>query len=441
MSARRRARSSGDDAGRGAAGTGRGAGPDWIPVAEAVETVLARCLPLPPEEVSLEAALGRALTEDVTARVDHPPWDNSAMDGFAVRAEEVEGASEARPAELPVSDDIPAGRFPSGPLVPGTAARVMTGAPVPEGATGVVRVEHTDGGRGGRVRIHRDSDARRNIRRRGEDVRRGKVVLRAGDEVTPAAIGVLAMNGVARVVVGRRPRVGVFATGDELAGPGQVEEALAGRRLMNSNTPALAAQLRAAGAEPVALGIARDDRRAVREKVEAAEECDAIVSTAGVSVGEHDEVKAALEELGMERLFWRVRMRPGSPITFGLLGTRPFFGLPGNPVSAMVTCEVFVRAAVRRMAGHRTVHRRRLRARAATVVETAGGLTYFYRVRLQDAPPGARGSEALPRFSLTGPQGSGILTSMAAADGLVVIPEGVERLEPGDVAEVIPLWP
>lgn len=411
---------------------------DWLSYEDALAVILDHCGPLASEPTQLGEALGRALAEDVVSRIDHPPWDNSAMDGFAVRAADVAGAAPERPVVLPLSDDVPAGGFPRGPLAPRTAARVMTGAPVPEGATGVVRVEHTDGGDDDRVALYRDTDAERNIRRQGEDLRRGDTVLRAGDELTPAAIGILAMTGVREVRVGRRPRVAVLANGDELADFDDFDEVLAGRKIMNSNSHALAAQLRSGGAEPVLLGIARDSTAAVREKLAEAHGCDAVICTAGVSVGEHDHVKAALEELGMERLFWRVRIRPGSPITFGLLGGRPFWGLPGNPVSSMVTFEVFLRPAVRRLAGHRRLLRRRIRARARHEIVTKGDLTYFYRVKIEAPDPGGAG-EILPCISLTGPQGSGILTSMAAADGLLVVPEGVERLAPGDTAEVIPL--
>jgi molybdopterin molybdotransferase len=406
---------------------------DWLTFEEARETVLRHCRPLSHETVATEQALGRALAADVTSTLNYPPWDNSAMDGFAVRAGDVAGASTEHPVSLPVSDDIPAGGFPEGSLRPGTAARVMTGAPVPEGATGVIRVEHTDGGHRGRVRVFAESDGRRNIRPRGEDVTEGEVVLSAGDEVTPAAIGMLALTGTGEVRVGRRPRIGILANGDELADFDQVEEVRAGRRIMNSNSYALAAQVRATGADPVSLGIARDDAESVRVRLAAAEGLDAVASSAGVSVGDHDHVKAALEELGMERVFWRARIRPGSPITFGLLNDKPFWGLPGNPVSAMVTFEVFLRPAIRRMGGHRVLEAPRVTARARKAIRSQSDLTHLYRVRLTPVPGD------LPLAELTGPQGSGILSSMLAADGLAVIPEGIEDVAAGERLEVIPL--
>ena len=418
---------------------------DWLSAEQGLERILARCPILPAVDLDLvddAAELGpdRALAEDVVAEIDHPPWDNSAMDGYAVHVDDVASATEETPVELPVSDDVPAGAFPRGPLARGTAVRVMTGAPVPAGATGVVRVEHTGpGGADDRsrrsVRFLRASDAERNIRRRGEDLRRGELVVARGQALTPAVIGTLAMQGRRRVPVRRRPRVGVLANGDELAGFQDVEAVRAGRKIMNSNSYALAAQLRRAGALPVDLGIAADTAAAVRGALERAltgdTACDAVISSAGVSVGEHDQVKRALDELGFEREFWRLRIRPGSPMTFGILAGRPLWGLPGNPVSAMVTFEIFLRPAIRQMAGHARPRRPRLRAVAAETIRSPEALTHFYRVELEhraDGPPLAR---------LTGPQGSGILTSMVRADALAVIPDGTGEIPAGAPVDVL----
>jgi len=417
--------------------------PDWLSADQALERILARCPPLPAESLDLvddaaELAPGRALAEDVRAEIDHPPWDNSAMDGFAVHVDDVASATESSPVELPVSDDVPAGSFPAGPLARGTVVRVMTGAPVPEGATGVVRIEHTEPAGGGDdlgsarvVRFLRASDAERNIRRRGEDLARGELVVARGAPLTPAVVGALAMQGRRAVPVRRRPRIGVLANGDELATFDEVDEVRAGRRIMNSNSYGLAAQLRAAGAVPVDLGIASDTAASVREALGRGAGCDGIISTAGVSVGEHDEVKRALDEAGFEREFWRVRIRPGSPMTFGLLTGRPFWGLPGNPVSAMVTFEVFVRTAIRHMAGHAKPRRLRIRAEAAETIRSPADLTHFYRVALEQLP----GRPPLAR--LTGPQGSGILTSMIQAHGLAVIPDGTSEIAEGAPVDVL----
>ncbi len=429
---------------------------DWLSYDDALAAVLERCAPLEAEEVAASDALGRALAEAVTSPVDHPPWDNSAMDGFAVRAEDVEGASEERPVVLPIAADVPAGAFPPGPLQAGTVVRVMTGAPVPEGADGVVRVEHTDGGRDGRVTIRNDADARRHIRRAGEDVRAGQTLLPAGREVTPGAIAALALAGRGRIRVGSRPRVAILATGDELAGPGEYGEVRAGRKIADTNSPALAAQVRAAGAVPIALGIARDEPEAVEARIREASPWDALVTSAGVSVGERDPVKEALDALGLERAFWRVRVRPGSALLFGTADGRPVWGVPGNPVSAMIAFEAFVRPAIRKMAGHARVHRRSIPAVAGERIGSAADLTHFYRVRLEgpgtrgDPPPGigvgggAGSSEApgrlrLPVARLTGPQGSGMLHSMAWADALLIVPEGTAGVEAGEEVDVVPL--
>lgn len=405
---------------------------DWLSYEDALSRMLDRCHRLGEERVALEAALGRALAETVYSRVDHPPWNNSAMDGFAVRAEDLRDVTSEHPVRLSIAEEVPAGSFPSGPLLTGTAVQVMTGSPVPEGATGVVRVEHTDGGHLGMVEIREASDAERNIRLRGEDVRVGDQVLDEGKELTPAGIGLLALTGHPRVAVGRRPVIAVLATGNELADLDQVEEAAAGRKVMNSNSHALAAQLRSAGADAVLLGIARDELDDTIAKLRSGTTHDGIITTAGVSVGERDVVKQALDCIGMERVFWRAKVRPGSPIAFGMLDGKPFWALPGNPVSAMVTFEAFVRPSVRRLAGH-TESGSPHKARLGEPVQSVGGMTHFFRARLTVSP------EDLPTAHLTGPQGSGILSSMAAADALIVVPEQAERLEAGVIVDMLPL--
>lgn len=405
---------------------------DWVSYDEALAVILGAVRPLGVERIPADESLGRALANRVVARADHPPWDNSAMDGFAVHVDDVTGASATTPVTLPISDDVPAGRFPSGPLQRGTAVRVMTGAPVPDGASGVIRIEHTDAGKGRHVTVYDDADAARHIRRRAEDIRRGDILLSTGEEITPAATALLAMAGATEVSVGRRPRVGILSNGDELVDAEEFEEVEAGRRIMNSNGPALAAQVREAGGEPVSLGIARDDPESLERRIVAGAECDAIVSAAGVSVGEHDHVKRVLDRLGFARAFWRVRMRPGSATLFGLLDGRPLWGVPGNPVSAMVTFETLVRPALRRMAGFAEVGRVQIACRVTEEMRGPGDFVSFFRVVLHgDAvdPPEVR---------LSGPQGSGVLTSMMA-DGLLVLPEGVSELSSGDHGRVIPL--
>jgi len=432
---------------------------DWLSIPEALERILAAVRPTAAEPVPLVDAFGRVLAEPALSPIDHPPWDNSGMDGFAVRAEDIAGATMEAPARLTVVDDIPAGGFPSRPIGPGEAAKIMTGAPVPEGADSVVRVEHTDawvpadGGEAGdaapaprdvaseatgavgtTIRIFSGSDARRNIRRRGEDLRANAVVLDSGRVLGPGEIGILAATGHATVLVHRRPRIAILANGDELVDLDRFEEVVAGRKIVNSNTYALAAAVTAAGGEPIPLGIAPDDPEEIRARLVLGRDADAVLTTAGASVGQHDLVKDALLELGFELDFWRVRMRPGSPFSFGRLGGVPVFGIAGNPVSVLVTFEVLVRPAIRRMLGRRDVHACTIRVRAAERIPGAGRLTHFPRVRLE--PDGDGGYTA----RLTGSQGSGILSSVAAADALLVVPAGVEAIEPGQEADAIPLF-
>jgi len=240
---------------------------DWVSYEEALAAILLAVRPLGVEVIPPAETLSRALAEPLAARTDHPPWDNSAMDGFAVHTDDVRGASAKTPLTLPISGAVAAGTFPSGPLQRGTAVQVMTGAPVPEGASGVVRVEHTDAGKDGHVTIFDDVDATRNIRTRAEDMRRGDILLSAGEQITPAGIAMLAMAGATDVRVGRRPRVGIVCNGDELADVDEFDDVAAGRRIMNSNGPALAAQVREAGGEPVSLGIARDDPESLERRI------------------------------------------------------------------------------------------------------------------------------------------------------------------------------
>ncbi len=402
----------------------RGRRPDWVSVREARETILSDVAPLPAERRALLDALGSVLAEDVASPVDLPPWDNSAMDGFAVRSADVLGADAERPRTLRVVDDVPAGSFPSRPVGPGEAIRVMTGAPVPEGADGVVRVEHTDGGSEigtpeGRVTVLSDTDAGRNVRPRGEDVRRESVVLRAGTPLRAAELGVAASLGRDGLRVVRRPRVAVLASGDELVELDRFAEVIAGWKIVSSNTYALAALLAESGIEAHPLGIAADTRESLRDRLAGAHGCDALVTTAGISVGEHDHVREVMEALDTDVRFWRVRARPGSAFAYGrvgALGGIPWFGLPGNPVSTMVTFEVLVRPALLRMCGRRAVFPPVLRARLGEAISVRPGTTHFLRVRLDHR-------DGEPVAALTGSQSSGVLTSMAAADALLVVPE------------------
>ena len=413
---------------------------DWLSPGQALRAVLGGVRPLGTEERPLLDALGRVLAEDVVSPVDLPPWDNSAMDGFAARGEDVRGASTSSPRVLRVVDDVPAGHFAARGVGPGEAIRIMTGAPVPEGADCVIRVEHTDGGRmigtaEGAVSVVLDVDAGRNVRPRGEDVRAGDAVLRAGTVLRAPELAVAAAVGRARLPVVRRPLVAVLASGDELVPVEDFDQVRAGRRIVSTNSYALAAQLAESGMEARVLGIARDTPESLREHVARAAGCDALVTTAGISVGEHDHVIGALQAFGTAIDFWRVRIRPGSALAFGRvsgLGGIPWFGLPGNPVSTMVTFELFVRPALLRMAGHARIHAPLVDAVMGDAYSARGELMHVPRVRLSSGEDGAVSAR------LTGAQGSGVATSMAAADGLAIVPAGTE-LRPGDPVRVMVL--
>jgi molybdopterin molybdotransferase len=409
---------------------------DWVGLREALETIQSAIQPIGDEPCPLRSSRGRVLAEDVVSPIDLPLWTNSAMDGFACLAGDVRHATRADPVVLRVVDDVPAGAFPRVPVTPGTATRVMTGAPIPDGADTVVRVEHTDGGTGGGgrvVRIHDGHDAGRNLRRQGEELKRGDIALRAGTPLTPAAVGVAAAMGRAELRVVRRPVVAVMTSGDELVDVDRYEEVMAGRRIVSSNSYTLGAQLEEIGCEVRYLGIAKDSLESLRSLLRQAEGCDALVTSAGISVGEHDHVKQALLELEAKVRFWRVRIRPGSPFAFGTIaawGGIPWFGLPGNPVSSMVTFELFARPALLRMSGQLDVFPVPIRAVFRDDYRAPPGLTHLVRVAL------ARDGSGEWEARTTGAQGSGILSSIVGAHGLMIVPEESEGAQTGERYDV-----
>jgi molybdopterin molybdotransferase len=399
-----------------------------LSVAEASQAVLAHIARLDIERVALPDAHGRVLAEDIRSPVTLPAWDNSAMDGYAVRSADI----ATTPTVLRVIETVPAGGFPTVPVRGGEATRIMTGAPLPEGADTVVRVEDTDGGTA-HVEIRSSRDAGRNVRPKGEDIRAGEVVLAAGHVIGPAQIGVLASVGAARVAVIRQPRVAIIGSGDELVDLDEFDQVLAGRKIVSSNTYALGALIRDSHALATNLGIARDDPRALRERLEAATGYDLIITTAGLSVGEHDYLRGVLTDMGVDMKFWRVRMRPGAPLGFGILRGTPWLGLPGNPVSTMVTFELFARPAIRRMLGHVRLFRRPVDVVLEEPVAIHARLTHFLRAIVTTHTDGTLTAR------LTGPQGSGIVTSMSLANALLVVPEDRTRVEPGERLHALPL--
>jgi len=403
-------------------------------VEQARELVFEKVGVLPAEQVSLLDALGRVLAQDARSDIDVAPFDNSAMDGFAVRAADLAGATEESPLELDVVAHIGAGDWWDGEVGPGEAARIMTGAPVPAGADSVVMVEFTspvsgDGGVGSRVGFAKEPSAGEHIRRRGEEVLAGDVVVSAGETLGPAAIGLLASTGHDTVRVYRRPRVAIISTGSELV---EVAEKPGLGKIRNSNSYSIAAQVVASGGIPVRFPIVPDDLDATREAFSrAADECDFIVTSGGVSVGDFDFVKPVLEELG-EMTFCKVKMRPGNPQTMGTIRGVPFFGLPGNPTSTYVGFEIFVRPSLRVMQGFSAIDRPVTKARLSHEVKKKQDRRYYLRGRIERA---GEGYEA----SLPHSQSSALLTAAHRGNCFVVLPEGGGVFPAGTVVDCVRL--
>jgi len=391
-----------------------------LSVDEALERILARVRPLEPVSMELLDALGATLAEDAVADRDVPPFRNSAMDGYAVIAADVASA----PATLRVVGEIAAGGVPSRPIARGEAMRIMTGAPLPDGADTIVRVEDTDN-RTDTVTVTVATKPGTSVRAAGEDLRRGETVLRAGTVLRAAEIGVLATIGRTSVQVVGRPRVAVLSTGDEVV---ELDAPLRPGQIRDANRYSLASAARAMGATPVPLGIVRDTaddlRRALRD---AATKADVIVTSGGVSVGDHDHVKPVVDELGSMD-FWSIAIRPGRPLAFGEIDGKLIFGLPGNPVSSLLGFELFVRPALLKMAGRRLLQRPRVTATLDDTLDTPPGLRFFARGIYDPATNTVR---------TTGPQGSGILRSMALANCFIDVPATIQHVDRGASVTVI----
>jgi molybdopterin molybdotransferase len=387
-----------------------------LSAAEAALHILDHVTIQPALRVHLDDALGAVLAEDVVSPLNIPAHTNSAMDGYAARSDDIAGASTDRPIRLRIVEHLPAGRFPTVALGPGECARIFTGSALPTGADCVVRQEDTDLG-DPVVTVTDDRDAGRNVRQAGEDIRQATKVLSRGTALTPGHLGVLASMAVANPLVHRAPRIGILGSGDEIADIDHPHDILSGRKTASSNSHTLRALVCLAGGEPVDLGIAKDTPESLRQHIEHAAGCDVLVTSAGISVGEHDYVRQVLQEVGGDIDFWRLRMRPGAPVGFGRIGDMPWVGLPGNPVSAMVTFELFVRPAIRKMTGHRLCFRRAVPVHVTEPIRVSAALQHFLRAIVT---PEAAGRTA----RLTGPQGSGILTSMIMANALLIVPEG-----------------
>ncbi|MFQ6058503.1 MAG: gephyrin-like molybdotransferase Glp [Anaerolineae bacterium] len=415
--------------------------PVMISVEEALAYILQHFQPLEPERVEILEALDRVLAEDIRSDVDIPPFNNSAMDGYALRAADTAGAHREHPVSLRVVADLAAGRTSDVAVEPGTAIRIMTGAPVPRGADAVVRFEETSEGVSGlgkringlaEVEVYKEVSVGENIRLAGEDIREGELVLAKGTVIRPQEIGVLASLGRREVWVIRRPRVAILATGDELV---DIDEPITPGKIRNSNEYSTAAQVQRYGGIPIRLGIARDTSQDLTAKIRQglAQKVDLFLTSAGVSVGDYDVVKDVLAMEG-EMHFWQVRMKPGKPLAFGQIQGVPLIGLPGNPVSAMVSFEQFARPAILKMLGRANLVKPTVRAILEEDV-TSSGRRHFVRawVTKRDGQYYA---------STTGAQGSGVLTSMVRANALLIVPEGEIHVQAGQILEAQMLdWP
>jgi len=397
---------------------------------EALRIVLDSVAPLGIERVPILLSPGRVLAEEIHSPRDIPGFDNSAMDGYAVRAADIASANESNPVSLTVIETVGAGTMPTLRVEPGTAIRTMTGAPIAAGADAIVQVERTRGS-DSKVEILAAVESRGFIRPRGEDLREGELVMSDGKLLTPSDLGMLASLNRSMLDVYRKPRVAIVATGDELV---DVDQIPTGAQIVNSSAYALAAAIIEAGGDPTILKIARDTIEDTRERLSEAMRFDVVFSTGGVSVGQFDHVKGVMDELGMRTLFHGVAQKPGRPLKFGLMADRPVFGLPGNPVSTMVCFYLYARPALRKMGGHRKLGLPRVHVICGVDIKVSNNLTEFVRVRLA-----RKGSDiyATP----TGNQGSGILSSLSRADAMLIGPAKENLLKAGSSVTALLLDP
>lgn len=397
---------------------------------EALRIVLENVTPLGVERISILGGLGRVLAEEIRSPRDIPGFDNSAMDGYALRAADIATASETTPVSLKVIETVGAGKMPTQRVEPGTAVRTMTGAPIAEGADAIIQVERTRG-TGSKVEILASAESRSFIRPRGEDLREGELLMSTGKVLTASDLGTLASLNRSMLDVYRKPEVAIVATGDELV---DVDQIPTGAQIVNSNAYALAAAITEAGGDPTILKIARDTVEDTRERLSEAMRFDVVFSTGGVSAGEFDHVKGVMDELGMRVLFHGVAQRPGKPLKFGIMAERPVFGLPGNPVSTMVCFYLYARPALQKMGGHRKLGLPRVAVTCASDIKVANNLTEFVRVRLE------RKDDAI-YATPTGNQGSGILSSLSRADALLIGSAKESLFKAGSRATVLLLDP
>jgi len=396
-----------------------------ISVDEARDIILSHTETMGVEKIELLSSLGRVIGEDIFAPFDIPPWDNSAMDGYAARFEDIKRASPESPVELKVIEELPAGYLPKNSIGPFQAVRIMTGALIPEGADTVVRKEDTSSAND-TVKILVVPEKGANIRKAGENVKKGEKVISRGTVLRPPHIGLLASFSRCYISVYQVPRVAILSTGDEII---DIDGENNASKIVNSNTYSISSQVKECGATPIILGIARDNKDELTAKLSQGLRADVIITTGGVSVGEYDFMLSILKEMGAEMKFWKVAMRPGKPSTFGVLDNKLIFGLPGNQVSCMVCFEQFVRPSLLKKMGHKFLYRPLLKAILTEDIKTKKGLRFFLRVRLS-----LRNGELYA--TTTGDQGSGILKSMIKANGLMIVPEDKEKVKAGERVDV-----
>jgi len=399
---------------------------DLTRLEDALQVVLDAVPVLGVEKINLLDALGRVLAEDIIAERDNPPWDNSAMDGFAVRCDDIKQIHAiTTPTVLKVIEDVAAGTFPTKTVGKGEAIRIMTGAPLPQGADTVLKVEDTEH-KPDSVKVFKEEQKGANIRPQGEDVRKGDCIIPQGKAIRPAEAGMLAILAKPFVFVYQRPRVAILSTGDELV---DLDERLTDEKIVNSNSYGIAAAVQEAGGLPILLGIAKDSPEALKAKIRQGLNADILVLSGGVSMGDYDFTKPVFKELGGDMNFWKLAIRPGQPVAFGKIGETLAFGLPGNPVSSMITFEQLVRPAMLKMCGHKVLARPVVQALFQERFSKRPDRRHFLRGVLWM-------ERGMLMVRTTGSQGSGILTSMVKANGLIDIPVEVEKLKPGDVVNV-----
>ncbi|MGD0780217.1 MAG: gephyrin-like molybdotransferase Glp [Dehalococcoidales bacterium] len=417
-----------------------------LSVEEALQKILSEVNALEAESVPIMESLGQVLAEDIISDINVPPLDNSAFDGYAVRSEDTKGASEKTPKTFKVIDTVIAGDISKKEVVLGTAIRIMTGAPIPPGADSVVQFEDTDDPKNkdtssnqspGQVNIFAETKTDQSIRHAGENITRGKIVLKKGTVIRPAEIGLVASMGRSRLEVIRRPVVAVLSTGNELV---EIDKPLTEGKIYDSNIYSIAGLVKRYGCVPKILGIARDNEKDLVKKLQQAQDTDMLLTTGGVSMGDYDLVKDILARDG-KMVFWKVRVKPGKPLAFGKIKGKdkqgkvksiPHLGLPGNAASCMVSFELFVRPALLKMMGKSNLVKPTVEAIIENTVKNDAGRRIYDRAIIQK-----RDGHYYAR--LTGPQGSGILTSMSLANGLVLIPEEVEQVNKGDTVQALML--